>query len=139
MPVNYAQLAPGDEISSRTLVLDEDSVNSYAEAVADTNVVYDADGKRMAPPMAIAALSLGGVINDLEIPGGTVHASQELAFQHAVPVGSTLECTARLAQNSIRGEWRFMVVDLLVAGKVAGAGNAEVMTGRSTIMLPAEA
>ena len=135
MPVNYAQLAPGDEISSRTLILDEDSVDRYAEAVADSNVVYGADGGRMVPPMAIAALSLGGVINDLQIPGGTVHASQELEFPQAVPVGSTLECTARLAQNSTRGDWRFMVVDL----RVAGDGGAEVMIGKSTIMLPAEA
>ena len=139
MPVNYAQLAPGDEISSRTLLLDEESVDRYAEAVADSNLIYGEDGKRMVPPMAIAALSLGGVINDLEIPDGTVHASQELSFQHAVPVGSTLECTARLAQNSTRGEWRFMVVDIRVTNQATGEGDGEAMTGRSTIMLPAEA
>ena len=143
MPVNYSELAPGDEISSRTLILDEDSVDRYAAAVADPNVVHNADGMRMVPPMAIAALSLGGVINDLEIPDGTVHASQELVFPRAVPVGSKLECTAKLAQNSIRGEWRFMVVDLRVTNKVvggvAGEGDAKVMTGRSTIMLPADA
>lgn len=133
MPVDYAQLAPGDEISSRTLLLDDESVDRYADAVADANVIYDADGKRLVPPMAIAALSLGGVINDLEIPGGTVHASQELEFPKAVPVGSELACTAKLVQNSTRGEWRFMVVDIRVSGE------GEVMSGKSTIMLPAEA
>ena len=133
MPVNYAKLGPGDEISRRTLILDEESVNRYAEAVADANIVYDEKGRRMVPPMAIAALSLGGVINDLEIPGGTVHASQELVFPKAVPVGSALGCTAKLIQNSTRGEWRFMVVDIRVTG------DGEVMSGKSTIMLPADA
>ena len=131
MPVDYAKMALGDEISRRTLVLDEDSVDRYADAVSDSNVVYGANGKRMVPPMAIAALSLGGVINDLKIPGGTVHASQELAFPVAVP---TLECKATLVGNSTRGDWRFMVVDLRVADE-----DAEVMTGKSTIMLPADA
>lgn len=135
MPVDYAQMAPGDEITSRTLVLDEDSVNRYAEAVADANVVRDSDGSRLVPPMAIAALSLGGVINDLEIPGGTVHASQELDFPRAVKVGATLECRAKLLQNSTRGEWRFMVVDI----RVSGDDGREVMKGKSTIMLPAGA
>ena len=116
-------------------MLDEDTVNSYADAVADPNVVYDEDGRRMVPPMAIAALSLGAVINDLEIPGGTVHASQELEFPQAVLLGSTLVCKARMVQNSVRGEWRFMAVGL----RVADDGGAEVITGKSTIMLPAEA
>ncbi|MDA0768675.1 MAG: MaoC family dehydratase [Chloroflexi bacterium] len=132
MPVDYAKLAPGDEISSRTLVLDEESVDRYADAVADANVVYNADGVRLVPPMAIAALSLGGVISDLQIPGGAVHASQELEFPKAVVVGAALECTARLVGNSTRGDWRFMVVDI----RVAGDGGTEVMTGKSTIMLP---
>ena len=133
--MDYDRLAPGDEISNRTLVLDEDTVNSYAEAVADANVVYGDDGERLVPPMAVAALSLGGVINDLEIPGGTVHASQELEFPQAVPLGSALECTAKLVQNSVRGEWRFMVVSI----RVADVSGVEVMTGKSTIMLPAGA
>ena len=132
MPLNYGELALGDEISSRTLVLDLESVDRYAEAVADANVVYDADGVRLVPPMAIAALSLSGVINDLQIPGGTVHASQELEFSRAVAVGASLQCTAKLAGNSTRGDWRFMVVDL----RVAGAGGTVVMTGKSTILLP---
>ena len=133
MPVNYAKLGPGDEISKRTLILDEESVKRYADAVADSNIIYDDKGRWMVPPMAIAALSLGGVINDLEIPGGTVHTSQELVFPRTVPVGSALGCTAKLIQNSTRGEWRFMVVDIRVTG------DGEVMSGKSTIMLPADA
>ncbi len=133
MPVNYAKLGPGDEISSRTLILDEESVDRYAEAVADINIVYDETGRRMVPPMAIAALSIGGVINDLEIPGGTVHASQELVFPKAVPVGSALGCIAKLIQNSTRGDWRFIVIDIRVSG------DGEVMNGKSTILLPADA
>ena len=83
--------------------------------------------------MAIAALSLRGVINDLQIPGGTVHAGQELEFAYAVSVGDSLDCRATLVQNSTRGVWRFLVVRLQADN---GSGR-QVMQGKSTIMVPA--
>ena len=82
--------------------------------------------------MVVAALGLRGVVNDLAIAGGTLHAGQELEFSGAVQVGETLQCTATLVQNSVRGEWRFMVVQLDVQD---GAGR-QVMIGKSTIMVP---
>ena len=133
MSVDYSQLIPGQEISSRTFVMDGDAVARYKEAVGDTNLVRSADGRQeLSPAMAVAALSLGGVINDLKIPGGTVHAGQELDFTNAVAVGETLACSASLAQNSVRGEWRFLVVNL----KVNNSEGHSVMSGKSTIMLP---
>lgn len=134
MSVDYSQLIPGQEISSRTFVMDGDTVSRYTEAVEDSNNVFSADGQQeLAPAMAVAALSLGGVINDLQIPGGTVHAGQELNFGKAVALGETLACSASLAQNSVRGDWRFMVVNL----EVTDSKGQYVMDGKSTIMLPA--
>ncbi len=82
--------------------------------------------------MALAALTLGGVINDLRIPGGTVHAGQEIEFYEAVPLGETIDCKATVVQNSIRRGMRFMVVRLMVEN---GDGR-KVMEGKSTIILP---
>jgi acyl dehydratase len=131
LSVDYSQLAPGQEISIRTLEMTVESVARYTDAVGDSNRLRE-DGRELVPAMAVAALSLGGVINDLQIPGGTVHAGQELEFCKAVPVGVTLDCKATLVQNSVRGEWRFMVVSLEV---MDGEGQ-KVMDGKSTIMLP---
>jgi acyl dehydratase len=131
--VDYSKLVPGQEISRQTYILDDDVVSKYVDAVSDESSVESADGsRRYAPPMAIAALSLRGVINDLAIPGGTLHAGQEIEFVKAVPVGDTLNCKATLAQNSTRGEWRFMVVQLETQN---GQGQT-VMQGKSTIMVP---
>jgi acyl dehydratase len=82
--------------------------------------------------MAVAALSLRGVVNELRIPGGTLHVGQELEFSGAISVGETVKCVATLVQNSVRGDWRFMVVRL----EVADGNGRRVMNGRSTIMLP---
>ncbi|MCH8206785.1 MAG: MaoC family dehydratase [Chloroflexi bacterium] len=134
MPIDYSTLLPGQEISSQTYTLDSTAVSKYAEAVGDDSALCrDDDGRELVPPMAVAALSLRGVVNDLAIPGGTLHAGQELEFKNPVAVGEELACRATLLQNSVRGEWRFMVVRLDVED---GTGR-EVMAGKSTIMLPA--
>ena len=83
--------------------------------------------------MAVAALSLRGVVTDLAIPGGTLHAGQELKFIEPVPIGETLDCRATVLQNSVRGSWRFLVVGL----EVVKSQGQKVLEGKSTIMLPA--
>ena len=132
--MDYSQLETGAEISRHTHVFGEDAVARYRDAVGDVSEVREEDGAPpFVPPMAVAALSLRGVIDDLQIPGGTVHAGQELEFTDSVSLGDSLECRAILVQNSIRGGWRFLVVQL----QVYSANGRRVMRGKSTIMLPA--
>ena len=134
MSIDYSKLVPGQKISDQTYVLDYDAVAQYVDAVGDRSWPSSSDdGEALAPPMAVAALSLRGVVNDLAIPGGTLHAGQELEFGAAVPVGATLACRGTLAQNSVRGGWRFMVVQL----EVEDGDGRVVMQGKSTIILPA--
>ncbi len=148
MAVDYSALVPGQRVSDQRISLDEERVARYTDAVSDdsalssacgdsstplTTGLVESNGRRLVPAMAVAALSLGGVINALQIPGGTLHAGQELVFLSAVPVGETLDCKATLVQNSTRGEWRFLVVQLDVED---GKGR-KVMEGKSTIMVPA--
>ena len=133
MPIDYSQLTPGQEISRQTCCLNAKMVSRYVDAVGDRSESYTADdGRPLAPPMAVAALSLRGVLNDLAIPGGALHVGQELEFSEPVLVGDTLTCKATLAQNSVRGEWRFMVVQL----EVDDSQGRRVMSGKSTIMVP---
>ena len=130
--IDYSGLETGQQLSSQSVSLDAKAVGDYAAAVQDTSSPTASDGTPLVPLMAIAALALSAVINALQIPGGTVHASQELSFGAAVPIGSTVECTATLAQNSVRRGWRFLVVNLEATSK----NGSVVMEGKSTIMLP---
>ncbi len=131
--IDYSKLTSGTEISSRTIVLDEDSIARYVDAVGDANgCLVSEGGTKLTPPLALAALTLGGVINDLNIPGGTVHAGQEIEFSEAVPLGETRACKATVVQNSVRGGMRFMVVRLMVENE----SGRKVMEGKSTIILP---
>lgn len=130
--IDYSTLQPGQRLSHELLTLDADSIAAYVDAVSDSSRPASADGAPLAPPMSIAALALSAVINALQIPGGAIHAGQELDFRKAMPVGATLTCTATLAQNSMRRGWRFLVVNMMAAD---AEGNA-VMSGKSAIMLP---
>lgn len=131
--IDYSKLETGQQLSGQCLTLDAKAVGDYMAAVSDASNPTAGDGTPLVPPMAIAALALSAVINTLQIPGGTIHASQELGFGASVPVGETLECTATLTQNSVRRNWRFLVVSMEATSK---AGST-VMEGKSTIMLPA--
>ena len=132
--INYAELEVGAVVSHQSYTLDRESVKKYVSAVKDTSAHPKTNTVDPAPPMSIAALSLRGVVNDLKIPGGTLHIGQELVFLKPVNVGTHLECTAILSSNSVRREFRFIVVDLNVRDDL----NDYVMKGKSTIMLPVD-
>ena len=132
--MDYAELQGGQTVSRRSIRLDENTVDAYLDAVGDVSrPIPNKDGQPLAAPMAIAALTLGRVVDDMGIPGGTVHGGQELEFQGSVEVGETLECKATVAGNSVRGQWRFVVVQLAVTD----SNDRQVMAGKSTIMVPA--
>ena len=133
--MEYGQLEAGQVVSSHSYCLDSALVSDYVEAVQDdSGLILDDNGVELVPAMAVAALSMRGVVEDLRIPGGTLHVGQEFQFSGAVAVGQSVGCVATLTQNSVRGDWRFLVVDC----RVTGENDAEVMKGKSTIMIPAD-
>ena len=129
MTLDYSKFSSGQSISKRAFRLDRETVREYVSAVSDGTLEQ---GTSKAPPMCLAAMSLRGVIDDLQIPGGTVHAGQELQFLAEVEMGEDLTCNAALVQNSVRGEWRFLVVEMETCDSEART----VLMGKSTIMLP---
>lgn len=125
----YDSLIAGHVVSERSYNIDNEMVEQYLTAVQDTSLQND---DSFVPPMCICALSLRGAIEDLKIPGGTLHASQEITFIKPVPINQSLSCRAKISSNTIRGDWRFMAIVL----SVADMSGTEVMSGKSTIMLP---
>ena len=129
--MDYSALKAGDLISDRRCHLDADTIRSYVLAVDDRSPL--ASSGEVVPPMALAALSVRGVVQDLDIPGGTLHLGQEVEFTDTVVVGETISCTAEMAQNSVRGGQRVLVIRLIVEA----GDDRVVMKGKSTIAVPA--
>ena len=84
--------------------------------------------------MAISALSIRGVLNDLNIPGGTVHLNQEFDYFSAIHKNEIINCKATIISNNVRAGWRFLVIKLETSTKQ----QPIIMTGKSTIMIPVE-
>jgi acyl dehydratase len=131
MSVDYSQLRPGQTVSNQACLLDVETVSRYVRAVQDRSALA-APGSSYVPPMALAALAVRGVVNDLQIPGGTLHLGQEIEFMEPVRVGESINCSAELSQNSLRGGSRILVVAL----SVTDAGGRTVMSGKATIAVP---
>jgi acyl dehydratase len=108
------------------MAMDDAAVEQYRQAVGDSTL------PGYLPPTALAAWALGAVLKHLELVPGTVHASQELSFSRAVRVGDGVVQSATVSQNSVRGGWRWLVVDLTTDDD---QGNS-LLTGRSTVLFP---
>lgn len=127
--MDYSELQPESIISENQYQFSEDFINKYTESVKDNS-----DYKNNVPPMAISALSIRGVLNDLNIPGGTVHVSQEFNYFSPVQKSDKIECLATIISNNVRGGWRFLVIKL----ETISENHKLIMTGKSTIMIPVE-
>lgn len=135
MTVDYSTLAVGQEVSNRTISLDAGTVSKYAGAVDDATAQPGGPGETKVPPMAVAALGLRGVLDDLGIPSGALHAGQELSFSGPVEVEARLRCRATVARNSVRRGSRFVDIALSVVDEE----DTEVMSGITTLIMPGEA
>ena len=135
MTVDYSTLAVGQEVSNRSIRLDTCTVAKYVGAVDDATALPGGPGEAKAPPMAVAALGLRCVLDDLGIPSGALHAGQELFFSGPVDVDARLRCKATVARNSVRRGSRF--VDLALS--VRDEEDREVMSGTTTLIMPGEA
>jgi len=127
-------LEKGYQFGATSFVLDEEAVARYLEAVEDEALprLAEAEGKAWVPPMAVAALALRSLMEEMALPAGSIHASQELEFVRAVEAGERITCRAWLSHRSQRGGWWVLVVEM-EGGDEAGR---PVLAGRSTVMVP---
>jgi hypothetical protein len=132
---SLADLPRGHEIPVAGFCLPADDVRRYLAAVEDRTGVYEEgpDGVAWVPPLAVAALALRAILEQVELPAGALHTSQEVEFRRPVPVGCLLRPRARVGQRS---EMRGAVISV-VEFDVAEEGSPDpAVVGRATVMMP---
>jgi acyl dehydratase len=127
-------LEKGHQFSATSFVLDEEAVARYVEAVEDEALprLAQAEGKAWVPPMAVAALALRSLMEEMVLPAGSIHVSQELEFVRAVEAGERITCRAWLSHRSQRSGWWVLTVEM----EGADEAGQPVLAGRSTVMVP---
>ena len=81
----------------------------------------------------MSAYALREILNEVSLPGGAVHAGQNISMIGSISVGDSVLFEARLSQNSVRAGWRYLAIDFQVYD---ASSNTELMEGRSTIVIP---
>jgi len=127
-------LEKGHQFPATSFVLDGEAVARYLEAVEDEALprLAQAEGRAWVPPMAVAALALRSLMEEMVLPAGAIHGSQELGFVRAVEVGERITCRAWLSHRSQRAGWWILAVEM----EGADESGQPVLTGRLTVMVP---
>ena len=138
-PALLSDLPKGHEFPATELQITAEDTLAYLDAVQDTNSVYQDYG--LAPPLAVAALALGALLQMLELPPGTLHTGQQVESAAGVPLGASLTLTGRIAQRSERDGLIVSAIEfeVTVAPALAEKMPAPALTGKTTVMAPAGA
>ena len=122
--------APGEELNLGRWAVRAEAVEEYLTAVEDDSLVYRELG--VVPPMALAARALGALLEELSLPPGTIHASQEIDCRRMVNPDEEVSCVAALSRPMRRGDWQLVSADFTVHG----AGGETVLVGKATVLVP---
>jgi acyl dehydratase len=127
-------LEKGHQFSATSFVLDGVTVARYVEAVEDEALprLAQAEDKAWVPPMAVAALALRSLMEEMTLPAGSIHVSQELEFVRAMETGEQIACRAWLNHRSQRGGYWVLAVEM----EGADESGRSVLAGRLTVMVP---
>jgi acyl dehydratase len=127
-----ADLPAGHSFPPITFTVDAEKSRAYRAATGDTLPLYDA--ANAVPPLAVAALALGALMEVIDLPDGTLHGNEALQAHAVVPVGATLSCTPTITRNATRQGMVFTTFEFVVEND-----GAPAITARATVLYPAEA
>ena len=106
-PKEFKDLEIGYKFSPVSYELTPSSISKFEEAVGtcspDANLV---------PPLATLIYAMKAVFQCIEIPPGSIHASQEAEFLKPVAIGSRLNYHAQIAQKTSRSKMNIIAVKI---------------------------
>jgi hypothetical protein len=129
---NFDNLLVGYEFTPIEHKLDPADIECYVSAVGDNAQFYKKNN--IAPPTALLAYALRFVLTEIKLPGGSVHAAQEMTCFNSISKSETIILSGKISQNSVRSGWRYLIVDISADSIQSDAS----VTGRSTILIPEE-
>ena len=109
--------------------VDEEFVREYLAAVGDQSSAYFGYG--LAPPIALAARTLGSLLEHLALPPGAIHSLQEITTLAPVLLGQEVIAQASLGPIKRRGG-----MDFITAGfTLKDLHGCDVLEGKSTVLV----
>ncbi|MCI0798243.1 MAG: MaoC family dehydratase N-terminal domain-containing protein [Chloroflexi bacterium] len=119
----------GTDLELGTWTVTEDAVRQYLEAVGDTQPAYF--DCKLAPPVALAAWTLGALLKKLALPSGAIHSLQELESCGGVHFGEEVRATAYPGRPRRRGNLEFLTTGYTLRNR----NGEQLLTGKSTVLI----
>ena len=117
------------ELDLGAWTVNEEFVAAYLEAVGDESPPYFQH--RLAPPLALAARGLGGLLEKLELPPGAIHSIQEIETKQPIPFGAQVAAQAVVGPARRRGDMELLAVGLSLQGR----NGAPALESKSTVLV----
>jgi acyl dehydratase len=124
--LSFSDLEAGYEFPLAEFTPDKKTVEKYLSTVEGPE--HDC-----IPPLAVSALALISLTESINLPPGSIHASQEFNFLKAVPVGTKLGCQTIVTRKTARSSMNMLVLEM----NVFDNDGEKVQSGKTTIILPA--
>jgi acyl dehydratase len=125
-----ADLPAGHSFQPIAFKIDAEKSRAYRAATGDTLSLYD--DLNAVPPLAVAALALGALMEVIDLPDGTLHGNETLEAHAPVTVGATLDCTPTITRNATRAGMVFTTFEFVIRQE-----GRTVITSRATVLYPA--
>jgi hypothetical protein len=130
MRTPVSDLPRGHAFAPVAFSLSHHDIDAYLRATGDATAYLDA-----VPPLAVVALALRALQEQLSLPAGALHTGQEAEQVSEARAGETLTLSGRVAQRSERQGMVISVLEYEVTGEAGGV----IVRARTTLMAPAAA
>jgi len=125
--IDFHSLRRGDSLPSFTFAVSAEEARAYLAATGERDALW----RETVPPLALGALTLAGLMEEMPLPPGALHGGQEFEFLGAVAHGQTVEARLSVAQQSERAG-----TNIVVFASELQCGERLVQRGRATVMAP---
>ena len=123
LPVGY-KFKPVDYTVSKK------DVDNYLSAVGTSSEFYSRN--EICPPKALLAFSLRSIMEEISLPEGSIHVSQEMNCYGTICNNDKVILGGEISQNSSRSGWRYLTLDVTVE---SGTKKCSI-SGKATILVP---
>ena len=130
--LEFGELEAGYDFPPSQYRLDSEVVSAYLKAVGDESRLYQ--DEKLVPPLAVAAYAMAALSENIQLPSGTIHVSQEFEFRDLASAGENLTSRARVSRKQSRGKLHLMDIEL----RVSNEDQKIVLTGKTSFILPGQ-
>ena len=113
-PFDYETIAIGEVLGQKEVLITEEMIRTYAEAIESTHPWYFDDspyGGRIAPPTIFADDTLR-LLDEQYARFGSIHAKQAWEFTYPARLGKKVTLTVRVVDKYVRRERPYMIMEL---------------------------